>query len=214
MLTGNDDSGQGGSRNFVTARRRGRPGTNNDKLIKVLEKYKGKNPDDISFWGIKKYFEGEGIEVRLHNIKFRPESRDKYFSKLLEKHEILCNTLIFIDPDIGLGANKLSQKHVMYEELSRIYKDLNKESMLMIFQYLPYRLSMKDKVNATKRRCKNLKEELKLNYLPSYILDGDISFLFLNKKVGERRRLGDILSEYRKRYRKFPNMGLGNITCK
>lgn len=72
MLTENEsNSRDGNKRNFAKAKEKGRPGTNNKKLIGVLKKYKEMDPNKRDFTKIKMYFKSEGIVMLLYEDKGR-----------------------------------------------------------------------------------------------------------------------------------------------
>ena len=140
MLTENESKSRDGSkRNFARAKKKGRPGTNNEKLMEVLKEYKEMVANERDFTEIEKHFKSEGIEMLLYKDKrheyFEHSPGDEYFKNIPAK--LLHTPLVFVDPDIGLEIQNPTEKHLIYQEIEYLYGRVGKDTILMIYQHFP-----------------------------------------------------------------------------
>jgi hypothetical protein len=211
MLTENEsNSGDGNKRNFAKAKKDGRPGTNNEKLMEVLKKYKKMDVDKRDFTKIKRHFKSKGIEMLLYKDK-RHEyfnhrtGDDEYFKNIPEN--LLHTPLVFVDPDIGLQIKNSTKKHLLYREVQCLYERMGKDSLLMIYQHFP-RDPRKYKKYSPKGRSNRLEKEL--GNLPIYISDNEIMFFLLTRSDRLRSQLGRIIERYKRDHPKYKNLIVGN----
>jgi hypothetical protein len=215
MLTKDEDGNkkkkdkESNKRDFKLAQCWSRPGTKNKILMDFLEKCnKGNKKRD--FRRIKEYFtEIKGFKMYIHEVEdgkdFNKTNRAKYFESASEK--VRSNSLIFIDPDIGLETKKSgsNEKYLLYNEVKKLYDKLmstkSKNSILMIFQYLPRDRSLLECLPS--ERTNKLRDKLKDCALPLYLSDNEASFLFLTKSDKVREKLAEILGEYIEEYSEF-----------
>jgi len=218
MRTQDDpENEEGNKRTFYKAWESYRPGTDNRKLLLFLkqyedEKFKKRNIEDIA-----KYFERRQVQVKIHPkrepFKREDEFRKSYFDNI--EDDLLSTPLIFVDPDIGLQVEKSNEKHLLYRDVKSLYHNhhLGKDSILMIYQHFPQNRNQKEYLPTG--RAESLKEdELKLKYLPPYISDNEIFFIFLVIDRKRRKELCNILIEYRNRYKEFSKLEVGNVNYK
>ena len=168
---------------------------NNDLRI-FLDKFQDKDKRDIR--ELAGFFKEQGIETTIYCGKDKYFSRTRgeaYFKQI--RTELLQKSLVFVDPDIGLEVNKLTEKHIRYDEIENLYKRMGESSILMIFQYIPY----VQRGNYFLEVSKKLKE--KIGNLPIYISDNQIVFFFLTKNKSIRESLAKIINKYREIY---PNL--------
>ena len=206
MLTKNEPkSGDGNKRNFVRARKKGRPGTNNEKLMDVLKKYKGMYVNERDFTEIEMHFKSEGIEILLYEDKgreyFDHRTRGEYFKNIPES--LLHKSLVFVDPDIGLQINNSAEKHLLYKEVQHLYDRIGKDSILMIYQHFP-RARRKYPEYSPEGRSKTLRK--KIGDLPLYISDNEIMLFLLTKSNKLKSQLERIIKSYKRDYRDYPNL--------
>ena len=200
MLTENKpNSGNGNKRNFTSAKKKGRPGTNNDKLMEVLKKYKEMDPNKRDFTKIKMYFKSEGIVMLLYEDKgreyFKHSPGDEYFKNIPES--LLHKSLVFVDPDIGLQIKKSTKKHLLCREVKYLYDRMDKDSILMIYQHFP-RARCKYKEYSLEERSNKLEKEL--GDLPIYLSDNEIMLFLLTKSDKLKSQLKRIIKEYKRGY--------------
>ncbi len=203
MLTENESkSRDGDKRNFAKAKEKGRPGTNNKKLIGVLKKYEEMDPNKRDFTKIKMYFKSEGIVMLLYEDKgreyFKHSPGDEYFKNIPES--LLHKSLVFVDPDIGLQIKNSTKKHLLYREVEYLYDHINKDSILMIYQHFP-RFPHKHKEYLPEGRSNTLEKEL--GDLPIYISDNEIMLFLLTKSDKLKSQLKRIIKRYK---RDYPNL--------
>ena len=214
MRTENTNKKEGNKRDFLLAAKNCRPGTKNEKLMEFLMLYNCKKtePSERDIRDVVKYFEPKGIEVRIHDTLFKHDSRRGYFEQLKSPTMgILSSPLILVDPDIGLQVGTSSEKHLLYDDVKGLYyKNMKRDSILMIFQYLPHDRSILEYLPSG--RANTLKENLGLGYPPLYISDNEICFLFLTQDDNLRKELVKILSKYIKEYEEFfSRLSISNI---
>jgi len=116
MLTKNESKNRDGNkRDFDKAKKYGKPGANNGKLMEVLKKYKEMAANRRDFTEIKSHFKSEGIEMLLYEDKgreyFEHSPTDEYFKNIPEN--LLHKSLLFVDPDIGLQIKNSTKKHLL-----------------------------------------------------------------------------------------------------
>ena len=208
MLTENEPrSGDGNKRNFARAKKKGRSGTNNEKLMEALKKYKEIDPNKRDFTEIEMHFKSESIEMLLYEDKgreyFDHSPGDEYFKNIPES--LLHKSLVFVDPDIGLQIKNSTEKHLLYREVEYLYGRVDKDSdsILMIYQHFP-RARHKYQEYSPEGRSNKLEEEI--GDLPIYISDNEIIFFLLTKNDELRSQLERIVERYK---RDYPNLIIG-----
>jgi len=196
MLTENDSSTEGKKRDFDGAEKASRPGTKNKRLINFLNEKCKVDVDKRDFTEIKTYFESEdirGVDIYKGHEYFNHGRRDEYFGNIPENS--LCNSLVFVDPDIGLQIKKSTKKHLLYQEVKALYGRMDKDSILMIYQHFP-RTHCEEYL--PKGRLNKLEEET--GDLPLCISDKEIFFLFLTRNGKVREQLKRVISKYESDY--------------
>jgi len=189
MLTGSDDTGYGTKCN----RDKTKAGTNNKELVRFLDECINRNKRDIG--QLEDFFADHGIEMETYGGNFSHEKRKEYFEQVDGK--LLQNSLIFVDPDIGLEVKKSKKEHILYSEVKDLYQRMDGDSILMIYQYLP----RKPRQEYLNTRCEELKEKIMGDY-PVCIDDNEIAFFFLTKDNGLDHSLIHVISDYTECYSK------------
>ncbi len=210
MLTRNEDendtkSEHGNKRDFDRAKKGGRPGTNNEKLIGFLKKYGGIDKDKRDFTKIEHYFHSENIEPLIYKDRehkyFEHRARDRYFKNI--PGELLHKSLVFVDPDNGLEITNSTEQHLLYPEVQKLYDRMDEDSILMIYQQFP----MEKHIEYLCRRASDLKA--RTGDLPIYISDNEIIFFLLTKSDELRNQLERTISRYKRDYQK--RLTIGNV---
>jgi len=210
MLTKYDsESSDGNKRDFDRAKKGGRPGTNNNRLVEFLKKYKEIDRDKRDFTEIEEYFKSESIGVVIYkgHEYFDNMRREEYFKNIAE--ELLHKSLVFIDPDIGLEIKKPTEKHLLYREVKDLYDRMDESSTLMIFQYFPRARHKYEEEYSPEGRSKRLKEET--GNLPIYISDNEIIFFLLTKNDEPKSQLEGIISRCKRDYKNYKKLIIGNV---
>ena len=156
------------------AQKKGRAGTRNRELMEDMGRLQEIDDDLEYFHGVQSYFKKENIIVDvLHKDTFSHEHRVNYFNKVFEKFP--ANSLIFLDPDTGLEVKNPTQRHLLFDEVKKIYDRMDHQSVLMIYQHLP-RVTREGYI---KKRCRELAAIT--HSRPETITDNEIVFFILTK---------------------------------
>jgi len=175
------------------AQKKGRAGTQNRELMEDMGRLQEIDDDLEYFHGIQSYFKKENIIVDvLHKDTFSHEHRTNYFKKVFENFP--SNSLIFLDPDTGLEVKNPTQRHLLYEEVEKIYDRMDPQSVLMIYQHLP-RVTRDGYIG---KRCGELAAIT--HSRPETITDNEIVFFILTKNPQLKTRLCAVLGEYADKY--------------
>lgn len=109
-------------------------------------------------------------------------------------------TLIFVDPDIGLETGRPSyrrrmgpEKYILNDELKALFSWLDSESILMIYQHLPY--DKRGHVDATQKKLEQVKSVCNTELACAYRED-DLAFVFVAKSKKIFKQLKDFLDNY------------------
>jgi hypothetical protein len=177
------------TKDFGLAQKKGKAGTRNLDLMVDMGRLQEIDDDLEYFHGIQSYFKKENIMVDvLHKDTFSHEHRVNYFNKMFEKFPE--NSLIFLDPDTGLEVKNPTQRHLLFDEVRRIYDRMDNRSILMIYQHLP-RLTRRGYIN---KRCGEIAAVTRSR--PETITDNEIIFFILTKNPMVKTRLCAVLGEY------------------
>jgi hypothetical protein len=175
------------------ALKNGRAGTQNRELMEYMGRLQEIDDDIEYFHGIQSYFKKENIIVDiLHKDTFSHEHRVNYFNKMFEKFP--ANSLIFLDPDTGLEVKNPTQRHLLFDEVKKIYDRMDHLSILMIYQHLP-RVT---RTGYIEKRCRELAAVT--HSRPETITDNEILFFILTKNPEIETRLCAVLGDYADKY--------------
>lgn len=175
------------------AQKKGRAGTRNRELMEDMGRLQEIDDDLEYFHGVQSYFKKENIIVDvLHKDTFSHENRVNYFTKVFEKFP--ADSLIFLDPDTGLEVKNPTQKHLLFDEVKKIYDRMDNRSILMIYQHLP-RVT---RAGYIEKRCRELAAIS--HSRPETITDNEIVFFILTKNPLIRTRLCAVLGDYADTY--------------
>ncbi|MFH0903667.1 MAG: hypothetical protein V1854_00570 [Methanobacteriota archaeon] len=201
MLTKDEDGKRDGNkRDFDKAKENCRPGTRNKNLMGFLND----NADKRNFIVMEEYFKSVGIRPFIydgHNDKyFTNDCRDEYFKKIPKKS--LDDSLVFVDPDIGLQIKRNSEKHLLRDEVRGLYMRMNENSILMIYQHFPRENHEKYLIN----RSRELKEKITKNLPPIYISDNEIILFLVTRTSLMRNNLVKIITKYKECYKNYEKL--------
>jgi hypothetical protein len=196
MLT--QDSGaakrkKSGVKNLEKAIKAGRAGSQNKDLLEHMERLQEIDSDLEYFQTIGAYFKKENILVDLlHKHPFSHEERSQYFDNVIAR--LPKKSLIFLDPDVGLEESKPSNKHLLFDEVKKIYDTMDMKSVLMIYQHFP----REKHEGYVRRRCTELHDLT--GSCPISITDNEIVFFVMVKHEKLRENIEDTLALYADTY--------------
>lgn len=171
----------------------GRAGSQNRDLLCHMARLQEIDSDLEYFQAIHAYFKKENILVDvLHRQPFSHKARSQYFNDVLGAFP--KKSLVFLDPDVGLADAKSSKKHLLFEELERMYGKMDTKSVLMIYQHFP----REKHTGFVKRRCHEIHESVGVS--PITITDNEVIFFFITKNEKLHDELEDVLSLYANTY--------------
>ena len=175
------------------AQKKGMAGTQNRELMEDMGRLQEIEDDLAYFHGVQSYFKKENIIVDvLHKDTFSHEHRENYFKRMFEKFP--ANSLIFLDPDTGLEVKNPTQRHLLFDEVKKIYDRLDHQSVLMIYQHLP-RVTRSGYIE---KRCRELAANT--HSRPETITDNEIVFFIMTKNPQIKTRLCAVLGDYADKY--------------
>ncbi|OPX61755.1 MAG: hypothetical protein A4E34_01521 [Methanoregula sp. PtaU1.Bin006] len=173
--------------------KKGRAGTRNRELMEDLGRLQEIDDDLAYFHGIQSYFRKENIVVDvLHRDTFSHEHRENYFKKVFDRFP--SSSLVFLDPDTGLEVKNPTQRHLLFDEVKRIFDRMDHQSVLMIYQHLPRVI----REGYIRKRCRELASLT--HSRPETITDNEIVFFILTKNPQHKTRLCAVLGEYADQY--------------
>ena len=139
MLTGTEAEGyqkNSARKDLEKAYRSGKAGSQNQELREHLTRLQEIDDDLEYITGIRTYFNKEMILIDIPGRRrFTNHDRDTYFRSVF--NEFPKNSLIFIDPDTGLGEENPDKKHLLLPEVKTAYDRMDSGSILMIYQHFP-----------------------------------------------------------------------------
>lgn len=178
---------------FEKATRHGRAGSQNHDLIAHMERLQEIDDDLEYFLTVGAYFRKENILLDIIDSSlFSHEKRARYFDNIAA--HLPKKSLIFLDPDIGLAESKPSKKHLLLDEVKKIFERMDTKSALMIYQHFP----REKHEEYVRRRCTEL-HNLTGTY-PVNITDNEIIFFFLVNNPRLHENLEGVLSVYADTY--------------
>jgi len=196
MLTGTDEGSRGKKnpgKDLAKAKKSGKAGSQNQDLVAQMERLQEIDDDLDYFQHIRGYFNKEHILAHIFCDKqFTHGDRNRYFKQLLTR--IPEKTLLLLDPDIGLEESRPSEKHLLFEEVTRIADRMDNHSVLMIYQHFPR--TKKD--GYVHERCSRLNQSTGID--PLTITDNEIVFFLLVKSPKLKTEMEGILERYANSY--------------
>jgi hypothetical protein len=196
MLT-EDDTTPGtkktATKDLGLAQKNGKAGTGNHELMVDMGHLQEIDDDLAYFNGIRSYFKKENIIVDvLHKDTFSHEHRENYFKAVFENFP--GKSLIFLDPDTGLEVKNPTQRHLLFDEVKKIYNHMDNKSVLMIYQHIPRVV----RPGYLKKRCRDIAAIT--DSRPETITDNEVVFFILTKNPQFKTRLCAVLGDYADKY--------------
>jgi hypothetical protein len=203
MLT-EDENPSGTKKNAAKdlglAQKNGKAGTSNHELMVDMGHLQEIEDDLAYFDGIKSYFRKENILVDvLHKDTFSHEHRENYFKNVFENFP--KKSLIFLDPDTGLEVKNPTQRHLLFDEVKKIFDRMDNNSIMMIYQHIPRSV----RESYIKKRCRDIAAVT--HSRTETITDNEIVFFLLTKSPQFNDRLIAELREYADKYSTLSTSG-------
>jgi len=159
-----------------------------------------------------------------NQMYFCDESRIDYWHKfrpLVGEEKVL----VFLDPDTGLETGKPAYlkkqgrgKYILNHELKDLFVSLHPESLLMIYQHLPW--NKKEHTEATQKKLEQAHSICGESFTAAYRED-DLAFVFVAKAKKTFRCLQHFLLGYHQRSKnkykeivQLHNTSVKNVDCK
>ena len=196
MLTEADTPGKekkAASKDLGLAQRKGKPGTLNRDLMVDMGRLQEIDDDLEYFQGIRSYFKKENIIVDvLHTNTFSHEHRENYFKQVFAAFPE--KSLILLDPDTGLEVKNPTHRHLLFDEVKKIYEHMDNSSVLMIYQHIP-RVIREGYID---KRCDELAAVI--HSRPDTVTDNEIVFFIMTKNPQIKTRICAVLGDYEDNY--------------
>jgi len=193
-----------------------KPYNSGDKSQELYDFISKKNSKSLNHWEewILNFVDFYHTLKPVDEIVFSDETRDKYFNQFKNLVKI-PNSLVFIDPDTGLETGSQSylrkmgrEKYLLDKELKFLVSNIDKSSVLMIYQHLPYNKHIHIKSLNKKMEQVSLVDDS--IYYCAY-RENDLAFILISKNLDVYNSLCNILGDYCKRstnnYKSFHNNG-------
>ncbi|MCJ2564030.1 MAG: hypothetical protein LN417_08090 [Candidatus Thermoplasmatota archaeon] len=195
MLTEDDETSDGGKTDYTKA------GTQRRFLTRFLQDCLRDERRDIR--ELERLFHDAqqlaGLELSIHGkaTYFTHEDRERYFSSIGE--EQLTRSIIVVDPDNGLEVKSMrgqKDKYIMYEEVGELYRRMDEESVLIVFQFIP-RVERREFFSRIRRR---IEREADVDSTVQFVSDNHVVFFMLTKRDAVHRAVEEAVTSYAENY--------------
>jgi hypothetical protein len=196
MLTEDTENLHGRRTNYGNAR----AGTQRKELIKFLRRCIAENRRNIAeleeFFRSVKLTRKVDFEIYRKNEFFSHETRAGYFGEI--SGQLLSRSVILVDPDIGLDVKSMrdrEKKYITYAEVGLLFSRMDRNSLLVIFQFIPRveRRKYLIQIGRKLKRTLNCSSVL-------YVSDNQVVFFILTKDLQVQNHVTNTINEYRKTY--------------
>jgi hypothetical protein len=177
---------------------KGNPGCRNTNLIACFRRLRRTEEVDRYYDELKDYLKELKDDLRTDKVKVRIEkkeifsgpARNHYFQGIYENFP--QNSLIFVDPDTGIREKQFTEKHLSFQELGQMYRHLDENSILMVYQH--YQRRAKTSLTEPEKKAGDVKAFT--GCTPLVIADNTVMFIFLTRNAELRVMLAAILRNY------------------
>lgn len=199
MLTPNDSSKDGRHINYEKAK----AGYLRKNLVDFLSKCVKQGKRDISM--LKVFFEkfnkenllNQKIDLYIHKEGqyLSNQDREEHFNDIPK--ELLESSLILIDPDNGLEVKSKTkmEKYLRYSELKALFEQMDKSSVIMVFQYIP-RIKRHNYFETLKQK---IEKELNNPFI-LYVSDNRVVFFIIAKDNELYKLTKNVIKKYARTY--------------
>jgi hypothetical protein len=153
------------------------------ELDKFFKSFKFPRKVDFALYGRERY---------LSHV-----ARAKYFDEI--DRRVLIASAILVDPDIGLEVNSKGgreENHITYSEVELLFNLMDRNSILIIFQFIP-RVKRRRYFSQIGTRLKKMLGSSKV----LYISDNQVAFFLLTKDMKTQQQVMNTISAYGMAYR-------------
>jgi hypothetical protein len=203
MLTEDTENRRGKRANYSRAK----AGTQRKELIEFLRKCVAENRRNIveleQFFRSIKLLRKIDFEIYGKDEFFSDEKRARYFGEISER--LMSNSVILVDPDIGLEVKSIrnrEENYITYDEVKLLFRRMDRNSLLVIFQFIPRVERRKYFIQIGRR----LKRTLNCHSVP-YVSDNQVVFFILTKDLEVQNHVTDTVNGYSNTY----NLMSGNV---
>jgi hypothetical protein len=195
MLTANENTSHGGRTNYD----RVKAGTKNMELKSFLDRCVRENRRNIN--ELKEFFRAFSIGRKIEFAVYRPNEyfchweRAKYFADI--EPDLLCNSLILIDPDVGIEVKSMKGRekgYVTFTEVKSLFSRMDKNSVLAVFQFIP----RVERQSYLSKLCRKLKDAVNAPVI--FISDDHIAFFIMTKDPVMQKQVVDTINGYSETY--------------
>ena len=178
-------------------------GSGNSDLVTFLDKFADRSKRDIK--ELRGFLKKQGVEAVILGDYFNYTERERYFQEVNKR--LLLKSLIFVDPYKGLEIKRTRDEHIKYCEVKSLYEQMDKSSILMLYQHFPRIRTQSNIQKHFYERSTKLKDIV--GGLPiDYVEDSEIRLFFLIKDKSLGEALGKEISKYKKNY---PELRIGKV---
>ena len=179
---------------------RARAGTQRKVLVKFLAMCIVKNKRNIvelkEFFSSLKLPRKVDFAIYRENECFSHKTRATYFNQI--GGQLLSRSVVLVDPDIGLEVKSMGSKeqnYITYTEVELLFNRMDRNSVLVIFQFIPRVERRKYFVQIGRK----LKRTLNCSSV-LYISDNQIVFFILTKNLKVQNHVTDTINGYQQTY--------------
>ena len=140
-----------------------------------------------------------GFELSIHGeaTYFTHEDRELYFSSIGK--ELLTRSIILVDPDMGLEVKSMKgqkDKYVKYEEIRGLFRRMDDQSILVVFQFIP----RVERSEFFSRICRRIGREAAADSPVQFVSDNQVVFFILTKHDAVHQPVEDAIASYAGHY--------------
>jgi hypothetical protein len=192
MLTERAENLHGKRTNYDNAR----SGTRRKELIKLLRRCIAENRRNIveleGFFRSLRLPRRVEFEIYRKDEFFSHETRARYFSEI--SGQLMSRSVILVDPDIGLEVKSMKnreEKYVTYAEVELLFSRMDRNSLLVIFQFVP-RVKRRKYFIQIGRKLKRILRGSSI----VYVSDNQVVFFILTKTLEVQNHVANTINEY------------------
>jgi hypothetical protein len=196
MLTEDTQNLQGRKVNYDQAR----AGTQRKALVKFLAACIVKNKRNIvelkGFFNSLKLPRKIDFTIYRKNECFSHKTRAIYFNQI--GGQLLSRSVVLVDPDVGLEVKSMrgkEQNYITYAEVELLFNRMDRNSVLVIFQFIPRVERRKYFIQISRK----LKRTLNCSSV-LYVSDNQIVFFILTKDLEVQNHATDTINGYQQTY--------------
>ena len=144
---------------------------------------------------LEPFFTKSGINMIIYDGEqlFSNERRREYFKRI--DNELLKDSLVFVNPDIGLEVKNPKKEHLLFSEVKDLYERMDENSILMIRQHFP----RENHPCYLNKRMEEIKETI-IDDFPLCIDNDERIFFLLTRDSSLEHSLIHVIGDYAESY--------------